>query len=217
MSTAALRLLPVPTNEPPYDEHAGSSPGQLPRSTVQAPLPLGFAPARVPAKRSSRAARRQVSTKTQHRIAEDLADLKQWRHTTRAELCDPQPWAVRVARGIAEVIAGARAPRQLSAWFTADALAALIKAAKQQRIRDRVALRVRPPAPLANGRLTTGHRGSSPQWSPRVLVRSVRTIEPSDGACEISVHLRIGERSRALAMRAEGRNGRWVCTALQLG
>ena len=40
---------------------------------------------------------------------------------------------------------------------------------------------------------------------------------PSPEAAEISVHVRHGERSRAIAARIEHVGGRWCCTALQFG
>lgn len=223
MTSAAVRLLPVPTNEPPYDDRAARSGARPPRPDHQSALPLGFDPGPLALRRARRAGGRRITAYTERRIAEDLANLRPWRPTGRDDLCDPQPWAVRLARGIGEVIAGARSPRQLSTWFTAGALQTLAAAAKEQRIRDRVAVQIRPrsSATTAPSARTTGGPvsayGASTRWSPRVLVRSVRTEEPSDGACEISVHLRIGERSRAVALRAEGRDGRWVCTALQIG
>jgi hypothetical protein len=49
------------------------------------------------------------------------------------------------------------------------------------------------------------------------MVRSVHLSEPSDGVAEISAHLWIDGRGTAVALRAEGRDGRWVCTAIDIG
>ncbi len=46
---------------------------------------------------------------------------------------------------------------------------------------------------------------------------NVRVCEPADGAAEISVVFRRGERVRALAFRIQGVDGRWRVTALQTG
>jgi hypothetical protein len=46
---------------------------------------------------------------------------------------------------------------------------------------------------------------------------NVRVCEPADGAAEISVVFRRGERVRALAFRIQGVDGRWRITALQTG
>lgn len=51
----------------------------------------------------------------------------------------------------------------------------------------------------------------------RAQVRSVRISWPTDRAAEISVHVRHGQRSRALAARVELIDGRWLCSALQIG
>jgi hypothetical protein len=46
---------------------------------------------------------------------------------------------------------------------------------------------------------------------------NVRVCEPADGAAEISVVFRRGERVRAMAFRIQGVDGRWRITALQTG
>ena len=46
---------------------------------------------------------------------------------------------------------------------------------------------------------------------------NVRVCEPADGAVEISVVFRRGERVRAVAFRIQGVDGRWRITALQTG
>jgi hypothetical protein len=51
----------------------------------------------------------------------------------------------------------------------------------------------------------------------RTHVRSVHIFCPSPAAAEISVHVRHGERSRAIAARIELVSGRWCCTAAEFG
>ncbi|RYE77255.1 MAG: hypothetical protein EOO74_07175 [Myxococcales bacterium] len=51
----------------------------------------------------------------------------------------------------------------------------------------------------------------------RAHVRSVRVSWPTSRAAEVSVHVRQGQRSRALAIRLELLEGRWLCSALQVG
>jgi hypothetical protein len=46
-------------------------------------------------------------------------------------------------------------------------------------------------------------------------VRSVHVCEPADGVAEAALLVAGGHRPRALALRLEGWNGRWVCTALE--
>jgi hypothetical protein len=48
-------------------------------------------------------------------------------------------------------------------------------------------------------------------------VRSVHVSEPADGVAELSVVLVGAGRPRALALRLEGWDGRWICTALADG
>jgi hypothetical protein len=69
-----------------------------------------------------------------------------------------------------------------------------------------------------------GDRGPSQllRWtSERVYAelqrRCVHVFCPSPEAAEISVHVRRGERSSALAARIELLDGRWCCTALEFG
>ena len=47
-------------------------------------------------------------------------------------------------------------------------------------------------------------------------IRKIHQEAPLDGICESVVTVRFGERVRALAIRAEGIDGRWLCTALRL-
>lgn len=47
-------------------------------------------------------------------------------------------------------------------------------------------------------------------------IRKIHLVEPLDGICESTITVRFGERVRALAIRCEGIDGRWLCTALTL-
>jgi hypothetical protein len=93
---------------------------------------------------------------------------------------------------MAEVLAGARPAGQLSEVATLDVLRLLARGA---------------------GRL--GARSSGlPQ---RPIVKSVRVSEPCDGIIEACAVINTGDRIRALALRLEGIDGRWRCTAMRLG
>ena len=111
----------------------------------------------------------------------------------RAEL---EAFAHRFASAVVEVIGGDRGPSQLLRWTTERVYADL-----QRR-----------SALLA--RTTPGDRRVR---RLRSQVRSVHVFCPSPEAAEISVHVRHGERSRAIAARIEQVDGRWCCTALQFG
>ena len=47
-------------------------------------------------------------------------------------------------------------------------------------------------------------------------IKSIHQTEPLDGICESTVLIRYGQRLRAVVIRFEGVDGRWLCTALKL-
>jgi hypothetical protein len=113
--------------------------------------------------------------------------------TGRAELPDPRQWAARLAQGVLEVAAGARPSSQLWRWTT-------------QEVLDDVRQRSRPATLLDSQR----RRAQVP-----AMVRSVHLCEPADGVVEATAIVMGRLRTRALALRLEGLNGRWLCTALE--
>src|SRR6201982_1320164 len=108
-------------------------------------------------------------------------------------------WSRQFAQVIAEILAGARSPRQLAPWTT-------------ERVRDRISLLTQT--------LTPGQR-------PRI--RRIMTSRPAARVVEMTVVLSFGPRSRALALRLEqlpgrqpapglpARPARWVCTEIEAG
>ncbi len=111
----------------------------------------------------------------------------------RAEL---EVFAHRFASAVVEVVGGDRGPGQLLRWTTESVYLDL-----QRRC-----------ALLAQ--TTPGDRRVR---RLRGQVRSVHVSCPSAHAAELSIHVRQGERSRAIAARIELRQGRWCCTVLQFG
>jgi hypothetical protein len=105
-------------------------------------------------------------------------------------------WAAAFAQAVVEVVGGDRPVTQLLRCTTVRVYNDL---SRRVRILARTA-----PAPQ---RMRT----------VRPQVRSVHVFQPSARIAEVSVHVRHGQRSRALAARLELRAGRWTCTALQLG
>jgi hypothetical protein len=105
-------------------------------------------------------------------------------------------WAARFAQATVEVLGGDRPLSQLLRWTDARVYADL-----ERRLR---VLGRRPP-------------GARDLRSVRPQVCSVHVCCPAAGAAEVSVHVRHGHRSRALAARLERRGDRWLCVALQLG
>jgi hypothetical protein len=112
------------------------------------------------------------------------------------EEADLRAWATRFAQATVEVLGGDRPVAQLLRWTNARVYTDLTR---RVRILGRTA-----PAPT---RLRT----------VRPHVHSVRVCRPTPRAAEVSVHVRHGDRSRAIAARLEKRNGRWTCVELQLG
>jgi hypothetical protein len=63
--------------------------------------------------------------------------------------------------------------------------------------------------------------GRRPDWCvggrAPLIVGTIRVCEPVDGVAEISAVARRNGRAHAVAARLEGIDGRWRCTALQVG
>ena len=105
-------------------------------------------------------------------------------------------WAARFAQATVEVLGGDRPVSQLLRWTTKRVYLDLDRrvrilgrtAAAQQRVRT-----LRPQ------------------------VQSVHVCQPEPDIAEVSVHVRHGRRSRAIAARLERHGGRWRCVALELG
>lgn len=109
--------------------------------------------------------------------------------TDRHQLPDPARWAARLVQAVAEVLAGSRPLQQLMPWTDERVYLQLTGRLRRQRTV------VSAPARLC----------------------SVRVSEPRDGVAEACAVLRRGTRSRAVALRLEGVDGRWRCTVLQIG
>lgn len=117
--------------------------------------------------------------------------------------CDTTPpdpevraWAARFAQAVVEVAGGDRPLPQLLRWTSPRVYAELGR-------RVRVMAQSRP--------VEQRRRTLRPQ------VRSVHLCRPVPTVAEVSVHVRQGRRSRAIAARLELRSGRWTCTALRIG
>jgi hypothetical protein len=201
-----LRQLPVPCCEPPYDDEldplawpSAAHPHDVREQSavVQGTLALSFLlPSGVPAAPETAPTLRLVG-----RIDDETADTV--RRSVDPDDFGPQPsasellpparsWAGRVVQAIVEVLAGVRPVGQLVRWTTAD-------------VYDEIANLVIPGPRLPDC------------GPPRGVVRSVHVTEPADGVAEVCALVRRGARSTAVALRLEGMDGRWQCTALELG
>ncbi len=114
---------------------------------------------------------------------------------TRPE-AEVRAWAARFAQAVVEVTGGDRPVTQLLRWTNARVYADLGR-------RVRIMAQNRP----AGQRIRT----------IRPQVRSVHVFQPGPSSAEVSVHVRYGQRSRALAARLERRDGHWTCTDLLVG
>jgi hypothetical protein len=192
-----IRRLPVPCCEPPYDDELGIDGWSTSRSSagqreigVQGTLALTFTlPSGLPAIPVPPPELRLVDAPAGPDDGDDdFGPLP----TRRSQLPEPRSWAGRVVQAIIEVLAGVRPASQLVRWTTADVYDVITSRAAALR-----------PAPE--------------QDAPRGVVRSLHVTEPADGVAEVCALVRRGARSTAVALRLEGMDGRWQCTALELG
>jgi hypothetical protein len=188
-----LRRLPMPCSEPPYDDELGWVPiGWLSAEPsaahgVQGTLALAFV---LP---SGLPAVPEPPPEL-HLVAFDAASLDEFgpRPTRRAALPSPRTWAGRVVQAIVEVLAGVRPATQLVRWTT-------------EEVYEQISSRV------------LAVHGGDTDGPPRGVVRSLHVSEPADGVAEVCALVRRGARSTAVALRLEGMDGRWQCTAIELG
>jgi Family of unknown function (DUF6459) len=120
--------------------------------------------------------------------------------TPSRELPDPARWGRQITQLIVEVTTGHRPAAQLVRW-TSDHVYRQVR--QQAR-----------PLPTAPHRASSG-TGRRP--SERPVVGGVRVSEPGDGIAEVAAVVHRRHRVQAMALRLEGRDGRWVVTALQCG
>lgn len=186
--TATVRRLPVPRCAPPFDD-------ELPdrqEPVTQGALALQFElPSALP-----------IEPVPPHLTVvpdpdPESADEK-WakpQHTPSERLPDPRGWAAKLAQAVVEVVAGARPAAQLVRWTDLE-----------------VYTQLQGEAARAGLRGCTQRAATRRAW-----VRSVHVSSPADGVAEVCAVVEQGPRRRALALRLEGRDGRWQCTALALG
>ena len=116
--------------------------------------------------------------------------------TSATQLPEPEQFLRNVAIGVLEVFAGVREVDQLARWLTEDAYRKLVA-------RANLAARARSARGVAAKR-------------PVHTILSVHESSPADGIIEAVVVVRGPARTRALAVRIEGMDGRWRATSLAL-
>lgn len=190
MTAVALRALPVPDCEPPVDLLPAPH-HRGPRSRPRVRAVQGVLSLVV-----DRADDTRVRPGVDHEIAHDHdVDDRDFgpRRTASSDLPPVQEWGRRLVQVVVEVMCSQRPASQLLRHTS-------------QPVYDRVVSQTLPPA----------RRGAGAQRR-RPRVTSVRVCEPADGVAEISAVVHGQYRVQAMALRLEGRDGRWRVTALECG
>lgn len=114
------------------------------------------------------------------------------RPTPLWQLPDPKVATARIAQILIDVMVGQRPVSQLNSVTSAGVRADVLRA-----------VAALPP--------------STHTARVRMQVVSVRVTSPGPTIVEASAVIRGTQRSRAMALRLEGLDGRWLCTALRVG
>ncbi len=126
----------------------------------------------------------------------ELSEFFAHQRTSSTSLPEPEPFLRNLTRGILEVFAGVREVDQLARWLTEDAYRKLVT-------RANLATRARSA------------RGV-PARRPVHTILSVHQSSPADGVIEAVAVVQGPARTRAVAIRLEGMDGRWRATSLAL-
>src|SRR4051794_25752351 len=187
-TTLELTLHGSRSFEPPYDDEAGAT-HELTNGSLALALPLRPAPTPPPALRVLTGGRSDDD------VDATLDDEPVPSLTSRLQLPSPKAFGGRLVQALSEASAGERPLAQLSPYFS------------------------RPVYHRLERHFATTLRGTGAQAGPdnKANVRSVHVCEPSDGVAEVAAVIRRGARMAAIALRLEGRDGRWQCTALHIG
>jgi hypothetical protein len=110
-----------------------------------------------------------------------------------------ESWSRRYAQAVVEIVNGDRPASQLVRWTS-------------PRVYEELSRRAQIVARAGVHQAGLG-RGRRPVVRP--AVQNVRTCFINPGVAEVSVHVRYGDRSRAIAARFEHHDTRWICTALE--
>lgn len=158
-----------------------------PGTTDQLSLPLAWSAAPGLPARPPAAGDLRVLDQTPGAIVEPVPD---------ASLPPVAGWAARMARAIFEVSSGERPAAQLSRWV-------------ERRVLDQLGQRGTAMARHPSMRI---HHGVSRLRT----VRSVRICTLAPEVVEASAVIVSTERSHAMALRLESREGRWLITAVEM-
>lgn len=180
----ALALLP---RQGPPTEPTVDGEAETPQ---EAPSPASRAGTRPGADARARRGPRPLPPRpTSARIGADVVGVEPRLRRTIEE------WTHRFAQAAVEIVGGDRPVTQLVRWTSSS-------------VYDDLRRRAHLVA------LAGGHQPGLARVQPvRPRVHSVRTCFLSEDVVECGVHVRYGARSRAVALRFERRQQRWICTA----
>ena len=128
--------------------------------------------------------------------ARELSEYFAPQRTSTDALPAPETFLRNLTRGVLEVLSGVREVDQLARWVTEDAYRKLVTRANL----------------AARARSARGVPASRPVHA----ILSVRHAAPADGVVEAVVIVAGPARTRAVAIRLEGMDGRWRATSLAL-
>lgn len=126
----------------------------------------------------------------------DVEEFFDFQRSTTSELPDPSVLIENLARCVIEIILGIREVEQIARWVSESTYEHLARRSISAR-RAR-AVRRQPSVHVA------------------FRVGSVVTCHPADGVVEATVIVHAAARTRAVALRLEGLDGRWRATAVHV-
>lgn len=178
---------PVRVPESPHGQQFAKD-MENPMAAVQvfAPIDMPLPPRPAPSSNTLRA----VSPR-HHAIADDEASMSGPMPTPINKLPDACEFAVRISSGVLEVLDGVRPLTQLDKCFA-------------------------PPVRHALSRRATVLLPNQLVETRRYIVQSVLVCHPQPHVAEVALVVTGGERPQSLAMRLEGRDGRWRVCELEM-
>lgn len=125
--------------------------------------------------------------------AVDAEEFFDFQPCSSAALPDPAPLLENLATSVIEILLGVREVQQIARWVTEPTYDLLVQRALSAR---------------------RGRGRSAERTVPGFAITRVRACHTADGVVEGAVVVRSSGRSRAVAIRLEGLDGRWRATSL---
>lgn len=127
--------------------------------------------------------------------AVDAEEFFDFQPCSSTDLPDPKPLIENLATGVIEILLGVREVQQIARWVTESTF---------DRLTER-ALRAKQARAAQLQRTVPGFE-----------ISSVRVCHTADGVVEGAVVVRSAGRTRAVALRLEGLDGRWRATSISV-